>query len=153
MEQIKNLISKSKSFDLLLIVPSRYNLFYTSRFLVYRTAPIHNNHKGVLCFGAFPRAREGNPEQGFKMAKKKYATISQEKRYTKDEVNNIWNENERAYIPENVDKNRLHKNITLAPNPYKNYDDFVERKNPERKKPEWSLKNLTRKPIGKSTKV
>ncbi len=131
-----------KSIDLLLIVPSRYNLLYTPRFLVYRTAPIHNNHKGVLCFGAFPRAREGNPEQGFKMAKKKYATISQEKRYTKDAVNNIWNENERAYIPENVDKNRLHKNITLR-----------KPINPERKKPEWSLKNLTRKPIGKSTKV
>jgi len=81
-----------------------------------------------LCFGAFPRAREENSEQGFKMAKKKYATISQEKRYTKDEVNGIWNENERAYTPENVDKNRLHKNITLKPNPYKNYDDFVERK-------------------------
>lgn len=41
-------------------------------------------------------------------------------------VNGVWAENSRGIMGENVDKNRSHLNITIVPNMFKNYDEFVE---------------------------
>jgi len=55
-----------------------------------------------------------------------YAIIRHEKRYGPDQVNGIWAENSRGIMGKNVNKNRSHLNITIVPNMFKNYDEFVE---------------------------
>ncbi len=57
-----------------------------------------------------------------------YAIIAQEKRRGPNEFNGIMAENKRSIAGKNVNKKLSHTNIILTPCPYKNYDDFVEKK-------------------------
>jgi len=57
-----------------------------------------------------------------------YAIIRQIKIKAKDEWNGISAHNKRETSPKNVQKQNTHKNITLIKNPYRNFDDFIEKK-------------------------
>ena len=57
-----------------------------------------------------------------------YAIIRHEKRHGPEMVNGVWLENTRSIYGKNVDKNRIHFNITLSPLRFKNYEDFVQKR-------------------------
>jgi hypothetical protein len=87
--------------------------------------------------------------------KKKFAIISHKKMKDSGAWNGYKAHNERATSPQNVDKSRSHLNITLKPNSFKNFDEYIEKKREyirEKNKENGTKNRCVRKTKNKKTK-